>query len=177
MRRAYVRTGLLVTIAFICTVALPVPDARVQAAAAGKSSDGAAIRLFWSTLDAMWNERDAERFGDLFTVDGSFEFVDRGQSLENRAMIHRYFAERFPRFAPGLRHLTSVREIRVIAPGVRTVDGKVEILHNEPDGSAEPAVLRTFAIFAVMLQTAEGWRIRVLRAYELPAAAGEISEE
>lgn len=120
----------------------------------------------------MWNARDAERFGALFTADSSFVFVDRGQSLESRATIRRHFAEQFAKFAPDLRHRTSVGRIRAVAPDVRTVDGKVEILRFGSAQGPEPSVLKTFAIFAVMLQTTEGWRIRVLRAYELPATAG-----
>lgn len=174
MRRACARTVVLVAIAFICAAEASPPDARAQAAArGGASSDSLAIRSLWSTLDAMWNKRDAEQFSDLFAVDASFEFVDRGQSLESRATIHQHFADQFPKFAPDVRHLTSVRQIRVIAPDVRTVDGKVEILRNSPGESAKPVVLRTFAIFAVMFRTGEGWSIRVLRAYELPAATDE----
>jgi uncharacterized protein (TIGR02246 family) len=159
--------------ALVCAVAAASPDAGAQAVAeAGEPADAAALRSLWSTLDAMWNARDAERFGALFTADSSFGFVDRDQSLESRATIRRHFAEQFATFAPDLRHRTSVGRIRVVAAGVRTADGKVEILRLGSAQAPEPSVLKTFAIFAVMLQTTEGWRIRVLRAYELPATAG-----
>lgn len=172
MLRACVRTGVLVAIAIIGMVAPSPRGARASVAQEGEASDSAAVRLQWTRLDAMWNARDAQRFSDLFAADGSFEFVDRGESLEGRATILQHFAERFPTLAPDLRHRTSVRDIRVIAPRVRTVDGKVEILRNAPAGGAEPMVLRTFAIFAVMLHTEQGWSIRELRVYQLPAATG-----
>lgn len=159
--------------AIIGMVAMPPKGTHAQGAPTGEASDDAAVRLQWATIDAMWNARDAQRFSDVFAADGSFEFVDRGESLEGRATIRQHFAERFPTFAPDLRHVTTVRDIRVIAPQVRTVDGKVEILRHAPAGGAAPTVLRTFAIFAVMLHTADGWRIRELRAYQLPSANRE----
>ena len=173
MRRACTRAFALVAMALICGVAAAAPAARAQAAAeAGQPSDDAAVRSIWSTLDAMWNARDAERFSALFTVDSSFGFVDRGQSLESRATIRQHFAGQFAKLAPDLLHRTSVHQVRVIADDVITADGKVEILRDGSGKSPEPAVLKTFAILAVMLQTTEGWRIRVLRVYELPAATG-----
>ena len=170
MRRACARAIAIAAMAFICAIAAPPPLARAQVAAAvAESSDDAALRSTWSTLDAMWNARDAERFSALFTTDSSFGFVDRGQSLESRATIHQHFAGQFAKFGPDLRHRTSIEQVRVIAADVHTVDGKVEILRNGNGQRPEPAVLKTFAIFAVMLRTTEGWRIRLLRAYELPA--------
>lgn len=130
------------------------------------SDADAAVRGVWTALDARWNERDATRFSEVFTDDVSFEFVDRGESLEGRAVVREHFGARFPDFAPGLRHLTTVREITGIAPDVVAVDGKVEILRESPD--AEPSLLRTFAIFAVMTRDAGAWGIRMIRIYQLP---------
>jgi uncharacterized protein (TIGR02246 family) len=160
-----------VALALIAAVATTPAAARAQAAAEDSSAESA-LRTFWSAIDVAWNERDAERFSELFTEDASLEFVDRGVSLEPRTAIHEHFAERFPGFAPDLRHLTTVRDSRVIAPDLRTLDGRVEILRIESDESTAPTVLRTFSIFAVMARSEEGWRVRALRIYQLPAADG-----
>jgi len=178
MRRACARACALVAMALICGVAAAAPAAHALALAeAGQPSYEAAVRSIWSTLDAMWNARDAERFSALFTADSSFGFVDRGQSLESRATIHQHFAGQFAKLAPDLLHRTSVHQVRVIADDVITADGKVEILRDGSGKSPEPAVLKTFAILAVMLRTAEGWRIRVLRAYELPAGSAVPADD
>jgi uncharacterized protein (TIGR02246 family) len=134
----------------------------------GATSAPGDVRSLWSQLDTLWNGRDAQQFSDLFTAEASFGFVDRGESLDGRAAIYRSFSERFPRFPRELRHQTDVLEVRDIAPGVCTVDGRVEILRVAPGDDAEPEVLRAFAIFAVMLRTDAGWRIRELRAFQLP---------
>lgn len=151
------------------------PAARAPAAATeALSTDDDAVRALWSALDASWDARDAERFSALFAVDASFEFVDRGQRLEGRASIRRHFAERFPQFAPDSRHRTRVCETRELGPGLRSVDGRVEILRDGADGGTASAVTRTFAIFAVMSQVGDGWKIRMLRAYRLPPAGASL---
>lgn len=163
--------GALVTLALACPVppATAHAQAPAQAPAGADAVDDAAVRSVWSTLDAMWNARDAERFSEAFAVDARFEFVGRGESMTGRSAIHRTFAERFPNFAPGIRHRTTVREVRIIAPSIRTLDGTVEILRIGAGPGAPPTVVRTFAIFAVMIRVEDGWRIRELQAYQLAA--------
>jgi len=134
------------------------------------ATDDEAVRRLWSTLDAIWNERDAERFSELFTTDASWVFVDRGDSMVGRTAIHARFAEQFPALAPELRHRTTVRTVRAVGPDVRAVDAEVEILRDGPGGSVEPTVLRRFAVTAVMPRTQDGWRIAVLRVWQLPLA-------
>jgi uncharacterized protein (TIGR02246 family) len=154
----------MVGVMLACT---PVP----AAARDGESTDGPAVRALWSTLDQSWNARDAERFGQLFTEDASFGFVDRGQSLESRATIHEHFTEQFRVSSPELRHRTRVHDVRPVSPDVVAMDGTVEILRSEPGPGERHSVLRTFAIFAVMLRADDNWNIRALRVYQLPPAA------
>lgn len=173
MRRSSCRTAVLVAILQISAMVVPLHTAcALPAAPERESVDSAAVRALWATLDAAWNARDAEQFSQFFTEDVSFAFVDRGQSFEGRAPIRQHFAEQFPRLAPDLRHVTHVHENRLIAPDVIAVDGEVEILGAGSDGISAPAVLRTFAIFAVIAQADERWRIRVLRIYQLSAETG-----
>jgi uncharacterized protein (TIGR02246 family) len=135
-----------------------------------ESGGDAAVRSLWSTLDSLWNARDADRLSRLFTDDASFRFVDRGQSLESRASIQQHFTKQFSQQAPELRHRTRVRESRNVAPNIVAVDGDVEVLRTGSEESLPPAVLRRFAIFAVMQKSAAGWQIRLLRVFQLPAA-------
>lgn len=139
----------------------------VQAASELAPDTGLTVRDFWETLDARWNERDAARFSSLFTEDVSFEFVDRNESLDSSTAVREYFGARFPTFPPDLRHRTTLRDLRGLAPDVLAVDGRVEILRRHSDATA-PALLRTFAIFAVMIQESESWRVRLIRIYQLP---------
>jgi uncharacterized protein (TIGR02246 family) len=163
--------GALATLALACPVPLASAHAQAPAGvgAVDDAADDAAVRSVWSTLDALWNARNAEGFSEAFAVDGRFEFVGGGESMTGRSAIRRTFAARFPNFAPDIRHRTTVREVHFIAPSIRTLDGTVEILRIGAGPGGDPTVVRTFAIFAVMIRLEDGWRIRELRAYQLAA--------
>ena len=169
----YVQARTLGTCSWLCfgggTLMVLHFGSAVFSSTSDVSSEYAEISSVWAQVDATWNARDAERFSRLFAEDVSFTFVQRGQSLDGRATIFEHFSERFPRFAPDLRHRTRIGDIRVIAPGVFTADGKVEILRVSNAGDEPPTVLRTFAIFAVMAVTEDDRSIRALRIYELSA--------
>lgn len=140
------------------------------------SGDDAAARSVWSTLDASWNARDAARFSQLFTGDASLRFLGSGPTLESREKIHQHFSEQFSRQAPDLRHRTLVRTGRAIAPNVLGVDGEVEVVRTAADESMPPVVLARFAIFAVMLESNDGYLIQSLRVFQLPAAVSAKKE-
>lgn len=150
-----------------------LPDSVVSTSPCAGSSEAAAICGVWAQIDAMWNARDAERFSRLFADDVTFRFVQRGQSLDGRTTIFEHFREGFPQYAADLRHHTRLSAIHRIAPGVFTADGSVEILRVAAGGDAPPAVLRTFAIFAVMSRKDEVWIVRALRVYRLPTGADD----
>jgi len=145
----------------------PVAGAAQAPSAQGTGAEGE-IRATWTALDERWNARDAEGFSALFHPEARFVFVDRGESLDGRDQILLSFADRFPTFAPELRHRTAVQEVRQISSQVAVVDGGVEILRIVPEQGAEPVTILTFAVFAVMAPSEEGWRIRELRVFELP---------
>ena len=168
MRHRTVRKALLVATFLVGAAIARVP---VTPALAEHSpvSGAAEVRSVWSAVDAAWNARDAEQFSRLFAEDVSFEFVDRGEALEGRAAVLEHFTERFPSFAPDVRHRTRVRQVLPIGADALGMDGNVEILRNQPGGGTGLAALRTFAIFAVMTRNAEDLSIRALRIYELPA--------
>jgi hypothetical protein len=144
-------------------------------AASGARAGGAeapadeAVRALWSAVDARFDARDADGFSALFTTDASFVRVKSNEALEGRAAILADFATRFPRFAPEVRHRTSMRPAMALAPGLLGADGTVEILRRSPGGGAELAVARTFSIFAVMVREGTALKVRALRIYELPA--------
>jgi uncharacterized protein (TIGR02246 family) len=169
------RSGRLRLASGLLALALPLgaaaTGAPAQAVTEAEPPDNGAVRSLWSALDAAWDARDAERFADLFTADASFELVGRGGPMESRAAILRHFSETFPQLPTELRHRTAVSGIHVLAPDIRGVDARVEILRIGADSGGEPTSLRTFAVFGAMLRTPDGWRIRVLRAFQLPLAA------
>lgn len=161
-RKPRFRSAALIALALLGTATLASEDpARDES-----------IRTLWSDLDTRWNGRDARSFSEVFSVDGNFVIVNRDLALDGRAAIYESFAERFPRFAPDIRHATTIHELRDVTPEVCTVDGTVRILRTMADDNSEPTIFAIFAIFAVMLRDGDGWQIRELRAFELPAGPG-----
>ena len=133
--------------------------------------DDTAVKGFWSTLDAIWNARDAGRFSELFTTDASFRFVDSGLSLDARGPIHDFFATQFSKQSPELRHETRVRESHAVGPGALAIDALIEVSRSQPEPRSSATVLQTFAAFAVMTRSAKQLQIRLLRVYRLPTVA------
>lgn len=167
MRGVLPRASLIVAAAI--AVALAGPALAAQASAATEAGG------VWRAIDEAFDARDAVRFSRLFAEDASFVRVKRGKALQGRAAIHEEFARRFPGFSADVRHRTTLGQVTSVAPGVLAVDGRVEILRAAPVPGAEPAVLSTYAIFAVMTRQPEGMRVRTLRIYELPQEAGDRS--
>jgi uncharacterized protein (TIGR02246 family) len=135
--------------------------------------DTVAIDAVWSMLDKAWNQRDVDRFTDLFTEDVDFVFVDRDQRLAGRTKVHERFAVQFPTMAPDLRHVTEIERYRRVAADVVAVDGNVEVYRPDPEDTGQTDTLRRFAIFVLMVQTQGYWRIRDLRIYQLPTESGD----
>lgn len=154
------------------TLAVAASDVRFEAAEQSaeineSSSDAAALHAVWATLDAAWNQREPEKFSRLFSENA--EFFGLKTPLVGRSAIYQHFAEQFPQYAAHARHATRVGATHPIAADVMLVDAHVDILGPGPAGAAELVPLQQFVVFAAMLRTPEGWRIRWLRVSQLPS--------
>lgn len=159
------RTALLL-FTFILSASASTAEAR-DAAISSEAAPDVAIPSVWATLDEHWNGRDSQSFSDVFTANASLQFVDAGVTLEGSEAILQHFSKQFPTFPPEIRHETSVDKVRRVASDVNVVDATVRILRHTTGNEEDMTLLRTFSVFAVMLDTAEGWRIHMLRAYLL----------
>lgn len=169
MRSRFARLGLWISAAMaVAIVGAPAHGAEPPA--------DEAVRALWSAMDARFDARDAEGLSRLFTTDASFVRVKSREALEGRAAILGEFAGRFPRFAPEVRHRTSMRQSFGLAPGLLGADGTVEILRKSPGGGADLVVSNTFSIFAVMVREGDGLKVRALRIYEMPTQAGGAAQ-
>ena len=166
MRSTIVQTASMFS---ICMLSASANSAAAAMATTSAPMPEIVIPALWAELDEHWNEGDARRFSEVFTADASLHFVDAGLALESSETILQHFSKQFPTFPPDIRHETSVTGMRPLAAGVRAVDATVRILRDTAGAGGDVLVLRTYSVFAVMLETPEGWRIHLLRAYLLPA--------
>lgn len=122
--------------------------------------DRAAIMDIAVKSDAAWNERDAERLAAFFTADGDNQILGTPVDLEGRQAIADYFKASLAKVDPAMRHVTAVRELHWVTPDVVVSDVDVKL---EKTADGVTSVVRKFAGTAVLLRTAEGWKIRVNR--------------
>jgi len=154
------------------------PNAVAEAQAPGSSRDQTDIHALWAAVDDAWDRREAERFSDLFAESASLWFVDRGERIETRARILDRFIGQFADQSPDLRHTTRIDTVHALSGGLVGIDGEVLIQRLAPDGRGARTPVRRFAVTGVMEHDAAGWRIRVLRAFQIwPGTAGEDSGE
>lgn len=136
--------------------------------ASGGDSALSAMRAFWANVDATWNARDLDAFIGLFADEATFHVIAREALVAGRDGIRARFAAQFSRQAPDLRHVTRVGRVEHLGPGLAALDAQVRVLRVAPDEHVEPAVLRKFAVFAIMARNPEAWVIRDIRIYTLP---------
>jgi uncharacterized protein (TIGR02246 family) len=139
MRKQFPCTIRLVTIVVALMVVTPVALARAQRAQI-TSADSAAIHGVWRELDESWNARDVERFSNLFS-----RFVNLGQPYEGRQAIRERYTQQFRQYTPDVRHITRVRGVRLVAPGIAMLDGDADIVGNAPGGRRKPPCATTSA--------------------------------
>jgi uncharacterized protein (TIGR02246 family) len=166
MHATLLHTSTLLAVLAIAPIAAPAPAAD-PAPADERSAAELAAGSLWAALDAAWNARDAEQFSQIFADDASLRFVDRDLSLDGRAAIRRYFTEQFGRQAADLRHESTQRAVRLVAPNVLGVDADIAILRVGATDASQATIVRNFEIFALMHRSDGGLRFQVLRAYRL----------
>ena len=169
-RSAEIRSRVVAFVAtVVCAVAAASPGRARKRLPRPQSLRTLRSPFALSTLDAMWNARDAEHSRPRLTRRiHCLGFVDTGRPLENRASIRRHLAEQFATFPPELRHRIIVGRIRVVRPVLfcRLQGRNLRLCSAR---APEPSVLKIFAIFAVLLTNEEGWK----SACCAPRAAGD----
>ena len=118
-------------------------------------------------LDAAWNARDAIRFSNVFTEDGSFQFPVEGGAMCGREEIKKYYTKLFPILPPNLRHVTTARETNVISPDILAVDIEVNIYGTDAKSDSSQISLYHYLGMGLGVRTDSGWRIRLARVYQM----------
>jgi uncharacterized protein (TIGR02246 family) len=126
-------------------------------------TDPTDVQTLYRELLIGWNTKDAVRFGELFTDDGSMVGFD-GSQVESRVSIIENLTGIFADHQPA-SYVAKVREIRPLGSGsalLRSVAGMV------PPGASDikPDVNAVQALVAVAIN--DGWRIAYFQS--TPAA-------
>lgn len=89
------------------------------------------IRGLVQEFDAAWNARDTQLFSSFFTEDGDMHFITLNMRMRGRDEVARTYTEIFSEMAPGSKHLTTLKEIHNIAPGVILLDVFADIVKSD----------------------------------------------
>ena len=155
----------------LCLLGQPMlaalPNSAGVQAQSSTSPDWVAAAVVLRELDAAYDARDAARFSALFVKDASFEFPVEGTRMKGRDEIRRVFAERFQTLAPEIRHVTTLRAVDEIRPGMIAVDFEVDIVGVDPATGKTQTALFHYSGVGVGVRTGSQWRIRLARVYRM----------
>jgi uncharacterized protein (TIGR02246 family) len=132
-------------------------------------TDVKAIKGFVQSFDAAWNARDAEQFSTFFTDDTDMHFITLGMRMRDKGELVGSYKKIFSELPANVKHMTKIKEIHTIAPGVLFLDGVTNIIAGDAPGGE--VVLRKHTGATILLRTQNGWRIRLMRIWSEPGAA------
>lgn len=136
------------------------------AAAPVSPGDEAALRALGADADAAWNAKDARRMGDYYAEDASL--LVGGVTLPEqvgRANIESYFQRAFAGRVGDLRHVSEIRNLRMIGPDLAFTDVLVRVESRRADGTWQ--VVRRFNNVSISERSGTVWRLRTVRAFPI----------
>jgi len=119
----------------------------------------AAVRAVEAAYDAAWNAGDLASLLHLLT-NGVVVINPYGEMSVGRDAVETSFTALFDGVARGSTHMTQIRAVHFVAPGIALVDAEAVIADFGPG----PEPLR-HDFTDVLVKTREGWRIDQVRAY------------
>jgi uncharacterized protein (TIGR02246 family) len=117
-------------------------------------------------LDAAWNARDAIRFSNVFTEDGSFQFPVDGVVMNGREEIKKYYAKLFPSLPHTVKHVTTIKDFHVISPDIIAVDIEVNI-YGDSNADSSKVPLYHYLGMGLGVRSESAWHIRLGRVYQM----------
>jgi len=132
-------------------------------AAPPSDTDAAALRVLAAEADKAWNAADVDGMAAYYAPDATLQVTDRGDQFVGRETIRRYFGEAFARRPGVFRHITEIRRMDAVAPGLVFTDADVRVEQQQADGSWK--LVRAFGNVSVAARDGQGWKLRAVRAW------------
>lgn len=118
-----------------------------------------------AAMDDAWDRKDSTALTALFAPDATIQ-AGPNAVLEGRTAIGAFFGRDFGNRRGTMRHVSEVRRIDMVTPGLALVDKLVRL--EQQDAEGRWTVLRTF-LNSTLLSRAEGsWKVRAVRAHVIP---------
>lgn len=140
------------------------------AAAPPSEADRMALERLAAENDAAWTRKDTGAILDQYAAGGTLRVGSAAKMEKGEAEIRRFFEASFARRPDGFRHVTELRNIEMIAPGIAMADAHVRV--EKADGSGW-ALFREFSNNSLAVREGKRWKLHSVRAYPLPAEQGQ----
>ena len=150
-----------------CPMLMTSPNPAVTQAQCTTSAEWEAATALLHELDAAYDARDAARFSAIFVQEASFEFPVEGIRMRGRDEIRQVFAGRFQTLTPEIRHVTTLRALDVILPGLLAVDFEVDIVGTDSKTGNTQTPLFHYSGVGLGVRTDSQWHIRLARVYHM----------
>ena len=128
------------------------------------SNDRAALLDLADRMDQAWTAADADANAELFTSDATARFgadpVGGG-----RDAIRNQFRSFFKDRPAGLRHVTTIEGVELLASNLALWDAEVRVERRQTTG--EWVTLTRIRNVTLAVRQPDGWRIKAVRAFPI----------
>ena len=128
------------------------------------ATDERELRQLASRMDGAWTAADAEANAELFATNATARFAEEPLGA-GRDAIRDQFRAFFKDRPPGLRHLTNIERIELIAANLAMWDAEVRVERRQANGEWAP--LTRIRNVTLVVRQLDGWRIQAVRAFPL----------
>lgn len=127
-------------------------------------TDLSALEALAAANDLAWNAADATAISRQYTTDSSLRLSPMDSALIGREAVRTYFARVFGQRPPGMRHISRLERVEMIAPDLAFADVHVRVEQREGDGWA---LAREFVNHSVLRRENGIWHLHAVRAHRL----------
>ena len=140
------------------------------AAAPPSEADRVALERLAAENDAAWDRKDVAAILKQYAAGGTLRVGPAAKMEKGEEEIRTFFQASFARRADGFRHVTELRNIEMIAPGIAMADAHVRVERADGNGWA---LVREFSNNSLAVREGKTWKLHSVRAYPLPAAQAQ----
>lgn len=126
--------------------------------------DRAELRQLAERMDLAWTAADADANAELFASDATARF-DTDPLSQGREAIRRQFQAFFKDRPAGLRHVTNIERVELLAPDLALWDAEVRVERRQAMG--DWMTLTRIRNVALVHRQSDGWRIKAARAFPI----------
>lgn len=148
----------VLALAATLVLATPVLSANPSA------KDRAALQQLAERMDRAWTAADADANAELFAGDATARF-DADPLGQGREAIRNQFRAFFKDRPAGLRHVTAIERVELLAADLALWDAEVRVERRQAEG--QWAVLTRIRNVTLAVRQPDGWRIRTVRAFPI----------